>query len=102
MKYYSEVIKQVYDTPEALEEAEKVVLEEQKVKEEKLAKRAERAKEVEEAIKAAETAKEKANELINSFVEDYGSFHTTLRKPIHRENALDTLIDAMINSYFGF
>ena len=35
MKYYSELTKKVYDTPELLEEAEKVVLEANKEKEKK-------------------------------------------------------------------
>lgn len=82
MKYYSEMTKQVYDTTQELEAAEKEVLDEQKAQEEKLAKRAERAKEVEAAYAKAAEAKEQADELLNEFLKDYNSFHMSIRSPI--------------------
>ena len=74
MKFYSEETKRFYDTAEACKEAEdkaKAKREEAAAKAAKLKEeRANRAKEVEEAIAHA-------NELLNKFVEDYGSFHYT-------------------------
>lgn len=96
MKYYSEVTKKVYDTPELLEEAEKAVLEANKEKERKLAERAERAKEVENAFAEAQEARKKADELLSEFCKDYGSFHTTIKEPT---NALGWF-DDWFNSYF--
>ena len=97
MKYFSEITEKVYDTPEELETAEKEVLDEQKAQEEKLAKRAERAKEVEAAYAKAAEVKEQADELLNEFLKDYGSFHTTLKKPIKRIN----IFDDWFNSFFN-
>lgn len=74
MKYYSEETKQFYSTAEDCDKAEKAAIEEKEKKEahkkELKEARAARAKEVNEAF-------EKANELLNKFVEDYGSFHYT-------------------------
>ena len=96
MKYFSEITEKVYDTPEELETAEKEVLDEQKAQEEKLAKRAERAKEVEAAYAKAAEVKEHADELLNEFLKNYGSFHTTVKKPIKRIN----IFDDWFNSFF--
>lgn len=96
MKYFSEITEKVYDTPEELEAAEKEVLDEQKAQEEKLAKRAERAKEVEEAYALAADVKEQADKLLNEFLKDYGSFHTTVKKPVKRIN----IFDDWFNSFF--
>ena len=97
MKYFSEITEKVYDTPEELETAEKEVLDEQKAQEEKSAKSAERAKEVEEAYAKAADVKEQADKLLNEFLNDYGSFHTTLKKPIKRIN----IFDDWFNSFFN-
>ena len=97
MKYFSEITEKVYNTPEELETAEKEVLDDQKAQEEKSAKRAERAKEVEEAYAKAADVKEQADKLLNEFLKDYGSFHTTLKKPIKRIN----IFDDWFNSFFN-
>lgn len=96
MKYYSEVTKKVYDTPELLEEAEKVVLEANKEKERKLAERAERAKAVENAFAEAQEARKKADDLLSEFCKDYGSFHTTIKEPTSSLGWFDD----WFNSYF--
>ena len=96
MKYYSELTKKVYDTPELLEEAEKVVLEANKEKEKKLAERAERAKAVEAPFEKAQKARQEADDLWSKFGKDYGSFHTTIKEPT---NALGWF-DDWFNSYF--
>ena len=84
MKFYSEQLNKLFDTPEDLRVAEEKVNAAKRAEEEKKnqlkAQREERAKAVEEAFKEAAKAQEKANELLNAFVKDYGSFHTTLRE----------------------
>jgi hypothetical protein len=101
MKFYSEITNRVYDTTEELEVAEKEVLEEKKAKEEKLAQRAERAKKVEEAYALAADYKKKADELLNEFVKDYGSFHTTIKTPVRATTSLTELGD-LFDSLFKF
>lgn len=88
MKYYSEKTNQVYENVEELENAEQKFDEQRKILADKKARREERAKAVEKAFEEAEVATQKANELLREFIEDYGSFHTTLTKPI--ESIWDT------------
>lgn len=91
MKYYSEKLHKLYDTEEALFKAERADDEKQAAKEKALAEKKEnekklaearkiRAQEVEEAYKAAEDARKKADDLMRSFLKDYGSYHTTFRE----------------------
>jgi Mg2+ and Co2+ transporter CorA len=97
MKYYSEVTGNVYDTPEALNEAEAEALEVQKQEEDKKQKRAERAKEIEAVTKEIFELQQKKNELINQFIEDYGAFHQTIRTSIPDvSNNLLRLFDDLI------
>lgn len=84
MKYYSEILKNLYDSKEDLIKAE---TEATKAK----ADRAERAKEVTEAIKEANKAQKKANALLSEFVKDYGSFKTTIK---------DEDVDVKSSSFF--
>ena len=83
MKYLSEVTKKVYDTVDELNTEEEKVLAARKERElaeaEKKAKREERAKEVEEALKFALEAQKEANEKLEAFCKDYGTFHTSLK-----------------------
>lgn len=83
MKYYSEDLKRLFDSEDELTKAEaeaKEVALAKETKEKQLReKRASRAKEVEEALKAARDAEKKVNKLMNDFVNDYGSFHTTIK-----------------------
>ena len=82
MKYFSDVTNKVYETVEALQEAEKSVLEERQAKElaaqKKKEEREVRAKEVDAAIKAAVDAQKIATDKLNAFCKDYGTFHTTV------------------------
>lgn len=82
MRYYSDKLKKVYDSPEELEKAEKALekanTELKKLREEKAA----RAKEIEDAyLKIQEDTKE-YNRLVNAFVKDYHEFHTTVRNNV--------------------
>lgn len=82
MKYYSDITKKLYGTPEALKEdeakvtaAEAAEAEKKAAEAKKKAERAARAKEVEAAFKAEMEAHNKYLELRNQFIKDYGSFH---------------------------
>ena len=80
MKYYSDKTKKIYDTEEALVEAEKVEAKKQEKVEALKLERTNRAKEIESAYKDAVTAYNKYNELVNKFIDDYGSFHMTFNQ----------------------
>ena len=83
MKYYSEQLNKLFNTSEELKAAEDKVNAAKKAEEKKKAQlkaqRETRAKEVEDAFKVAYDYTKKANELLNAFVKDYGSYHTTLK-----------------------
>lgn len=108
MKYYSEKLKKLYDTEADLTKAEAAAAkaEAEKIAKEKAAKehRAERAKEVTEALEAAEAAKAKANKLMNAFVKDYGSFHTsyTLKDVDSANTAVNSVFDDFVAQVFSF
>ena len=90
MKFYSEQLKKLFDTPEELLAAEEKVNAAKRAEEEKQAllktQRETRATEVEEAIRQAQEDQKKANasnkhaaDVLNAFVKDFGAYHTTLR-----------------------
>ena len=77
MKFYSEITKKIYDDKEALNKAEKEEAEKQKKAELVQQERSVRAKEIESAYKTAVDDYNHYNELVNKFIDDYGSFHMT-------------------------
>lgn len=83
MKYYSEVLKKIFDSEQdcaEAEEAQKKKEEEAKLEAEKKAsERKARAAEVEEAMKQATAASARYRKLLKKFCEDYGAFHYTMR-----------------------
>lgn len=97
MKFYSEVTKKLYDTPELVKEAEDAA----KAAEERASKlketRAARAKEVTDAYEHFMSLKE-------AFLKDYGSFHMTYHRNSKDADAkadmptsLSELVDSIIN-----
>lgn len=93
MKYYSEKTKKLYETEEILRDEEaKYDLEHEKELALK-AQRAERAKEIEKAYEKAAAAKREADELMNKFIKEYGSYHYTQKNvvPVH------SLFDMLFN-----
>ena len=84
MKYFSEITGALYDTQEALDKDEAKIKAAEKAKADaqakKKAERASRAKEVDKALKAADEATEKARKLLDAFLEDYGSYHTSVHE----------------------
>lgn len=71
MKYYSEKTNKLYDNADDLKSAEKDFDKRQAAEKEKRDMRTKRAKEVENAYKAY-------TQLLNDFIKDYGSYHTTI------------------------
>ena len=107
MKYYSEKTRKLYNTEAELIKAESLLakLEAEKVAKEKAAKeqRAARAKAVEEALKEANLAKAKATKLLNDFVQDYGSFHTSFSNvKTPDEKTQDSVVNDFIKQVFSF
>ena len=72
MKYYSEITKKLYDSKDELVKAEVAAT---KAKSDREVK----AKEVTELIKAANEATKKANTALREFINEYGSFKTTIK-----------------------
>lgn len=83
MKYYSEITKKFYDKESCLVADEEKVIKEQEEKDAKAKQlkeeRANRAKAVEEAYKVAHEKYAEADKLMNEFLKDYGSFHSTVK-----------------------
>lgn len=81
MKYYSDITRQFYETAKGCKEAEdqyKQALAEKEANELKLKEeKANRAKEVEAAYQAVLDAQKHYNELKNSFIKDYKTYHMT-------------------------
>ena len=83
MKYYSDKLGKLFDTPEQCDEAEKThdkAIAEAEAKKKALAdERATRAKEVEEAYKKAVEAKKAYDKILQDFLNDYHTFHATFK-----------------------
>ena len=79
MKFYSEVLKKVFDTEEACVKAEKEAVDAKKAAEEARMKKDEerkaRAKEVELAFNDLKAAQQKYNDLLAAFLKDYKVYH---------------------------
>lgn len=93
MKYYSENLKKLFDTEEALNEAEsaeKKRLEEKAKKEKELtATRKARANEIEDLLKERAKIEKAIKDKLSDFTKDYGAFHWSCREP-----------DLFFNSFF--
>lgn len=82
MRYYSDLLKKVFDSEDACVAAEDKYLtemEEKDAREKELREtRKARAKEVEAALEEVHEAQKKFTELKNNFIKDYGSFHYSI------------------------
>ena len=103
-QFYSDLLKKSFDTEKEAVQAEKIYKEklkqqeeakkaELKKQEEARALRAQRAKEVEDAMKTAYDAQQRATVLLSQFIKDYGSFHSTLARPVHTSPMFRELFD---------
>ena len=72
MKFYSEILDQLFDTKEELLAEEKKREEKSKVEAQLKEEQEKRTKEIEDAIDEIAKAKERLNTLIEAFLEDYG------------------------------
>lgn len=72
MKFYSEILDQLFDTKEELLEEEKKREEQSKVEAQLKEEQEKRTKEIEDAIEEIAKAKERLNTLIEAFLKDYG------------------------------
>lgn len=97
MRYYSETLKQLFDTEEECEKAESEALEAKKKAEEErtklLAERKVRAQEIEDARKIMQEAQNKYNKLLREFLRDYKTYH-------YSTNSIDDI--PRIMDWFGF
>lgn len=104
MKYLSEVNGKIYDSEAELLKAEKEIADrkakEAEEKAKKEATRKERAAEIEKAIQELAEAEEKANKLIREFVEDYGSFHYSIRTKDTDKNLFKAKYLGLFNPIF--
>lgn len=98
MRYYSDITKCIYDTKEECQKAEETKKAQALKEKEASEKRAARAKEVEAAYHAAVEASQKYEEMLNEFLNEFGSFHMTWSNP--KSNTLvgaRSLAKALIN-----
>ena len=72
MKFYSEILDQLFNTKEELLAEEKKREEQSKVEAQLKEEQEKRTKEIEDAIEEIAKAKERLNTLIEAFLEDYG------------------------------
>ena len=80
--YYSEKLKKHYDSEEECQKAELEYDKKYELERVKKEQRAAEAKEVEDAFKKANEAYKEAREKLNTFVDKYGSFHTTFNEVV--------------------
>ncbi len=99
MRYYSDMTRKFYETPEACEKAELQLKEERERKEaealQKTNARKEAAKKVETAYNELVSARKNYQKLLADFCKEYGPFHMSLTK----DNALD-LFDSFWENWF--
>lgn len=98
--YYSDVTKKYYESEDALNAAEAEVIKAQKAAEEKSKARKARAKEVDDAYNAAVEARNKYVNVLNQFLKDYGSYHSTISSVKENKSTID-LFDDIIKSFFN-
>ena len=95
MRYYSEDLKQFFDTEKECRDAETIYLQElearQREKEAYVEERKARAHEVEQAKEEYLIARNKYNDLVTKFCADYGSYHCSIKNPENLNDYLDTL-----------
>ena len=82
MKFYSEVLKKLYDSEKELNKAEEdyrvKMVKEKDAKQKEKEERAKASKEVKEKLLFAAEARKEANEALMDFTKKYGRYHLTL------------------------
>jgi len=80
MKYYSDLTNKIYETEEALKEAEKIHTDKLEEKKKLDEERKAAYEKVKEAYRLAETQKKAADKLLEEFLEKYKGIHETIDK----------------------
>ena len=95
MKFFSDITKRFYETPEDCMEAESAALKEKEAAENEKRKAAEmrknRAAEVEKARDDYLNARKVYNDLLKKFCADYGSYHCSIKSPDEFGDYFDAL-----------
>lgn len=103
MKFYSEILKEMFDTADACGEAEaahaKAIAEKEAKEKAKAEERKVRAKEVEEAYTAKVAADTAFKEKLAAFCKDFGPYHMSIKNP--EENTISAL-GSIFDNFFGF
>lgn len=107
MKFYSEVLKEMFDTAEACATAEaehaKAKAEKEALAKAKAEERKARAKEVEEAYNAKVAAEKQFKEKLSAFCKDFGPYHMTIKNPEENEKTISALgFSPIFDGFFGF
>ena len=93
MRFYSDVCHKLFESQEELEKAEKALVQKN---DEEAKKKAERKADADKVQKAHDEVFKKYDEyckLVDEFVKKYGSYHTTIDKPIHLNDGLLSFAD---------
>nr|DAM81039.1 MAG TPA: HEMOGLOBIN (SEA CUCUMBER) TRANSPORT [Caudoviricetes sp.] len=93
MRFYSDVCHKLFESQEELEKAEKALAQKN---DEEAKKKAERKADADKVQKAHDEVFKKYDEyckLVDEFVKKYGSYHTTIDKPIHFNDVLRSFAD---------
>lgn len=93
MRFYSDVCHKIFETQEELQKAEKALAQKN---DEESKKKAERKADANKVQKAHDEVFKKYDEyckLVDEFVKKYGSYHTTIDKPIHLNDVLRSFAD---------
>lgn len=107
MKFYSEVLKEMFETAEACATAEaehaKAKAEKEALAKAKAEERKVRAKEVEEAYNAKVAAEKQFKEKLAAFCKDFGPYHMTIKNPEENEKTISALgFGSIFDNFFGF
>lgn len=103
MKFYSEVLEEMFESAEACAEAEakhaKAEAEKEALAKAKAEERKVRAKEVEEAYKAKVAAEKQFKGKLADFCKDFGPYHMSIKNP---EEEPISVLNSIFDSFFGF
>lgn len=94
--YYSKILKEPFDTKEALKEAEEAYFEKQKAKEDAAAQKKADAQKVEESFKALNAARKEYKEKLTQLTKEYAESLENLKKAyeLGRKDITNKLVEA--------
>lgn len=92
MRYYSDICHKLFDSQEELAKAEKALAAKNDEEAKKKAERKADADKIQEVYSRMIEDYEEYNRMIDEFVKKYGSYHTTIDKPIKLNDALKSFL----------